>query len=181
MRETQNSLNAAFKTGDRATICSAIYAMILATDNVSAFALKAGVDRTMLYRAFKHNPRLDLVLKVLSAANFKLVVVDHPKLRTKPSLISEHLSSAFDSEEITLITNALSKTLRAQDNVVMFAKKANMDRRGMYYAFTAPRVPRFSTVLGFLNALGLRLAVNPLTNSMQNRDRSQRFFTQLKP
>jgi hypothetical protein len=48
MHETQNSLNAAFKTNDRATICSAIYAMMLATDNVSALALKAGVDRSML-------------------------------------------------------------------------------------------------------------------------------------
>jgi probable addiction module antidote protein len=179
MGATQNSLNAAFKTGDRATICSAIGAMILATDNVSALALKAGVDRTMLYSAFKRNPQLDLVLKVLSAANFKLVVVDHPKLRTKPSLISEHLCSAFDSEEIPLITKALSKTLRAQDNVVMFAKKANMDRRVLYYAFTAPRVPRLGTVLGFLNALGLRLAVNSSANS-EPGSRST-FTAQLKP
>jgi DNA-binding phage protein len=48
MRETQKLLNAAFKTGDWGTICSAINAMILATDNVSTFAREAGVDRTML-------------------------------------------------------------------------------------------------------------------------------------
>jgi probable addiction module antidote protein len=160
MRETQNSLNAACKTGDRAKICSAIYAMILATDNISAFARKAGADRSMLYRSFKRNPGLDLVLKVLSAADFKVVVVDHPKRRTKPSLVSEHLSSAFDSEEITLITKAFSKTLRAQDNVASFAKKTNLPRETLYRSFTAPHVPKLDTVLSFLNALGLRLAVS---------------------
>jgi DNA-binding phage protein len=160
MREIQNSLNAAFKTGDRATICSAICAIILATDNVSAFALKAGVDRTTLYRAFKRNPGLDLVLKVLSAADFKLAV-DHVKLRTKPSSISEHFSSAFDTGEITAITKAFSETLHAQENVVMFAEKANLHRVTLYRAFTAPRVPRLGTVLSFLNALGLRLAAKP--------------------
>jgi DNA-binding phage protein len=127
--------------------------MILATDNVSAFALKAGVDRTMLYSAFLSVIQgLDLVLKVLSAADFKLVVVDHPKRRTKPSLISEHLSSAFDSEEIPLITKAFSKTLRAQNNVSRFAKKANLPREALYRSFTAPHVPRLDTVLSFLNA-----------------------------
>jgi probable addiction module antidote protein len=160
MRRTQKSLNAAFKTGDRATICSAIYAMILATDNVGAFALKAGVDRTMLYSAFKRNPGLHLVLKVLSAADFKVLVVDHPKRRTKPSLVSQHLSSAFDSEEITLITKAFSKTLRAQDNVARFAKKANLPRETLYRSFTAPHVPKLGTVLSVLNALALRLAVS---------------------
>jgi probable addiction module antidote protein len=164
MRKTQNSLNAACKTGDRETICSAINAMILG-HNVRALALKAGIDRTMLYRAFKRNPGLDLVLKVLSAADFKLVVVDHPKRHTKPSLVSEHLRSAFDSEEITLITKAFSKTLRAQGNVVMFAKKANLPRVTLYRSFTAPRVPRLGTVLSVLNALGLRLAVSQLGSS----------------
>jgi probable addiction module antidote protein len=161
MRETQNSLNAAFKTGDRVTICWAIGAMVLATDNVSAFALKAGLNRTTLYRASKQNLGLDLLVKILRAADFKLVVVDHPKIRGKPSLISEHLSSAFNSEEMTLITNAFSKTLRAQGNVVVFAKKVNIHRVSLYHSFTAPCVPKLDTVLSVLNALGLRLAVIP--------------------
>jgi probable addiction module antidote protein len=164
MRQTQKSLNAACKTGDRAKICSAINAMILA-HNVRAFALKAGVDRTMLYSAFKRNPGLDLVLKVLSAADFKVVVVDHPKRRTKPSLVSEDLSSAFDSEEITLITKAFSKTLRAQDNVARFAKEANLPRETLYRSFTAPHVPKLGTVLSVLNALALRLAVSQFGSS----------------
>jgi DNA-binding phage protein len=158
MIETQK-LNAALRTSDRETICDAIRAMILAADNVRAFAREAGVDRTMLYRAFKHNPGLGLVLRVLSAANLKLVVIDHPNIRAKPSSISEHFNSAFDSEEITLITKAFSKTLHDQENVALFAKKINAHRVTLYRSFTAPRVPRLGTILKFLNALGLRLAV----------------------
>ena len=133
--------------------------MILATGNVSAFALKAGVDRTMLYRAFTNNPGLDLVLKVITAADFKMIVVDHPKVRGRRSGFSERLSRAFETEEITLITNAFSQTLRAQGNVLAFTKKANLSRASLYRSFTAPRVPSLGTVLSFLNVLGLRLAL----------------------
>jgi DNA-binding phage protein len=164
MGKLQNTLNAAFKTGDRATICSAINALILATGNVSAFALKAGADRSMLYRAFKRNPRLDLVLRVLSAADFRFVVVDHPRIGTKPSLISKRLNRAFDTEEITQIVSAFSQTLREQ-NVSLLAEKANMNRVGLYKCFSIPRVPRLGTVLSFLNALGLRPAVNSVNDS----------------
>jgi probable addiction module antidote protein len=159
MRETQKLLNAAFKTGDRKRVCTVISAMALGMNNVSAFALKAGVDRTMLYRGLELDPRFNFVLNVLSAADYKLFVVDHPKLRKKPSLVSEHLNGALDTEDITLITKAFSETLRAQENVVMFAKKTNVSRVALYKAFTAPRVPRLGTVLSFLNALRLRLAV----------------------
>jgi DNA-binding phage protein len=169
MGKIQNTLNAAFKTGDLATICLAIDAMIFATDNVSAFALKAGVGRAMLYRAFKnHNPRLNLVLRVLSAADFKLVVIDHPKFGTKPSLISKRLSGAFETAEITLITKALSENLRAQKNVVTFSEKANLNRVSLYRSFTAPRVPTLATVLSFLNALRLRLAVIGVNDSVRD-------------
>jgi DNA-binding phage protein len=162
MIETQK-LNAAFKAGDREKICAAIRATILAAVNVSALAREAGVDRTMLYRTFKHNPGFGLVLKVLSAADFKLVVVDHPKLCTKPSVIAERLTCSFATEEITLIVKAFGETLRAQDNVFMFAKKANLNRVVLYKAFSADRVPKLGTVLGFLNALKLRLAVNRMS------------------
>ena len=40
MREIQNSLNAAFKTGDKAAIWTAIHAIVLASDNVSAFGVE---------------------------------------------------------------------------------------------------------------------------------------------
>jgi probable addiction module antidote protein len=132
--------------------------MIFATDNVNAFARKAGVDRTALYRGFKRKPRLDLVSKVLRGADFRLVVVDHPKRGSKSNL-SKHFTRAFGTEKITLITKALCETFHAQENVAMFAKEANLRRETLYRAFTATHVPTLSTVLSFLKALGLRLAV----------------------
>jgi probable addiction module antidote protein len=140
MGQTQK-LNAAFKTGDRKVICAAIFAEILGTGNVSAFALKAGVDRTMLYRAFKHNPQFDTVLKVMRAADVKLAISGHPGLRV-----------AFETEEVALIVKALCDALSAQ----------RVDRLGpLYRIIRPPQVPRLDAVLTTLKALRLRLTVIP--------------------
>jgi DNA-binding phage protein len=134
-------LNAAFKTGDREVICAAIFAEIQGTGNISAFALKAGMDRTMLYRAFKHNPQLDTVVKVMRVADFKLVVSGHAGLRV-----------AFETEEVALIVEALCDALGAQ----------RVDRHGpLYRIIRPPQVPRLDAVLITLNALGSRLTVIP--------------------
>jgi probable addiction module antidote protein len=138
MGQTQK-LNAAFKTGDRKVICAAIFAEILGTGNVSAFALKAGVDRTMLYRAFKHNPQFDTVLNVMRAANVKLAISGHPGLRV-----------AFETEEVALIVKALCDALSAQ----------RVDRLSpLYRIIRPPQVPRLHAVLTTLKALRLRLTV----------------------
>jgi DNA-binding phage protein len=120
MGKTQNTLNAAFKTGERDVICDAFFAMIDGT-NVSAFALKAGVDRTMLYSVFKRNPRFDIILRVMRGADFRLNVVDHPRLRSKPSFISEQINSAFDTGQITQIVKAFDVALPAQKEAVALA------------------------------------------------------------
>jgi DNA-binding phage protein len=140
MGQTQK-LNAAFKTGDREVICATIFAEIHGTGNVSKFALKAGVDRTMLYGAFKRNLRFDIVIKVMRAADFKLIVSGHPALR-----------GAFETEEVTLIVKALCDALSA----------IHVDRLGpLYRIIRPPHVPRLDAVLTTLNALGLRLAIIP--------------------
>jgi DNA-binding phage protein len=138
MGQTQK-LNAAFKTGDREVICAAIFAEIHGTGNVSRFALKAGMDRPMLYRAFKRNLRFDIVIRVMRAADLKLIVSGHPGLR-----------GAFETEEVTLIVEALSDALSAQH-------LARLDP--LYRIIRPPHVPRLGAVLTTLNALGLRLAV----------------------
>jgi DNA-binding phage protein len=140
MGQTQK-LNAAFKTGNRKVICGAIFATIHGTGNVSAFALKAGMDRTMLYRAFKHNQQFDTVLKVMRAADVKLAAKGHPGLRV-----------AFETEEVALIVRALCDALSAQ----------GVDRLSpLYRIIRPPKVPRLDAVLTTLNALGVRLSVIP--------------------
>ena len=113
------------------------------------------------------NGRLNLLLKVMSAANLKLVVIDHPKAHEKPSLISKRLSRAFKSEEVISIINLLSEILRAQDNVVTFAKKANLPRGTLYRSFTAPNVPTFRIILSYLNALDLRFQITDRNRTAQ--------------
>jgi DNA-binding phage protein len=159
MGQTQN-LNAAFETGDQAKILAAILAVIMDTGNVKAFALKAGMDRTNFYRLPNYNPKFDFVLKTLDAAGFELRVVDHPKIRSKQSMICKQLARAFDSGDIEQIVNAFSEILHALKNVSLFAQKVNLHRGTLYKAFTAPRIPSVRTALSVLNALDLRLAVS---------------------
>jgi DNA-binding phage protein len=154
-------LNAAFKTGDRDLICEAIYAMIQGTGNFSAFAIEAEVDRSMLYSALKRNLRFDILLKVIRAADFKLVVTEYSGLHLEPSLTLAHFSRAFKTQDVTLIVKAFNEIVRTQENVAAFARKVNMDRAVLYRTFAYPHVPRLDAVLSFLKALDLGLAVEP--------------------
>jgi probable addiction module antidote protein len=135
-------LNAAFKAGDRKVICAAIFAEIHGTGNVSAFALKAGMSRPALYRAFqRNNVRFDTVLKVVRAADYKLAVSGHRGLHV-----------AFKAEEIRRIVTALDDALRS----------LHLERVSpLYRIIRPPYVPRFDAVLSTLNALGLHLEVIP--------------------
>jgi probable addiction module antidote protein len=177
------SLNAALKTADAHRICSAIDAAIHTKNNLSQLAQKAGLDRVSLYRAFltTKGPTLDFVVRALDALDFQFVVQverelpetpanRHPLLKSvfRPELRSnsnaaEYLTRAFETCEIKLIVEAFSDTLRAQENVTQLAKRTSRGRTSLYRAFTAPHVPRFSTILVFLDALGLRLAIRPRT------------------
>jgi DNA-binding phage protein len=152
-------LNAAFETGDRRVICDAIYAMIHGDGYFNAFAIKAGVERATLYSALKRNLRFDILLKVMRAADFKLVVTEHSELRLKPSLTFAHFSRAFKTQDVTLIVEAFNEFVRTQERVATLAQKVNMDRRRIYKTFAYPHVPRLDIVLQFLKAIDLGLAV----------------------
>jgi DNA-binding phage protein len=169
MRQAQK-LNAAFLTGDREKLCVAISAVIMGTGNVSAFALKAGVDRTMLYRAFKHNPGFDIVLKFMRAADLKLIAFDRPEFFLEPSLLSRKISAALDTDDIRLIVKAFREVLHAQENIFRLAEKIDMSRAALYRTFAYPRVPRLGTLLNFLNALNMRLAVKTEMNAWRRFD-----------
>jgi probable addiction module antidote protein len=178
-RSMEIALNEALKTADAHLICSAIDAAIRAQNNVSQLAQKAGLNRVSLYRAFRtmRGPTLDFVIRTFDALGFQLVVqvgrpvpetspnrhtlwksLSHPELRSN-STAAEYLTRAFETSEMDLIVKAFSDTLRAQENVTHLAAGTSMGRTILYRAFTAPHVPRFSTVLIFLDALGLRLAI----------------------
>jgi DNA-binding phage protein len=152
-------LDAAFATGDRNVICAAIFAMIHSDGHFNAFAIKAGVERATLYSALKRNLRFDIFLKVIRAADLKLVVTERSGLRLKPSLTFKHFSHAFKTQDVTLIVEAFNEMVRTQEKVSLFARKVNMDRKRIYRTFAYPHVPRLGTVLSFLKALDLGLTV----------------------
>jgi DNA-binding phage protein len=185
MRSMEISLNAALKTADAHQICAAIDAAIHAQNNIAQLARKADLDRGTLYRAFRaEGPTLDVVISALSALGFQFVVQfdrqrpetppnryakwksrSHPELGSNSKLAAEYLTRAFETSEISQIVEAFADTLRAQENVTQLSGKTIRARPSFYRAFTAPHVPKFSTVVIFLDALGLRLAIRPLLDS----------------
>jgi probable addiction module antidote protein len=188
MRSLEISLNAALRTADIRTICAAIDTALRKSSNVSRLANDAGVDRTALYRSFRSGqkgPRLDFAIDILGAMGVRFVVefMRQPKSRPNPMarsrgpnihiefrsnsrLIAAYLTRAFETSEIISIVKAFSDVLRAQENVVELADKTVRARQSLYRAFTPPRIPKLSTVVSFLDALGLRFAVKPLPKTI---------------
>jgi probable addiction module antidote protein len=77
-------------------------------------------------------------------------------------MAADYLTRSFENSEISTIVKAFSDVLRAQENIVGLAEKMVVNRPGLYGAFRAPHVPMLKTVVSFLKALGLRLAVKQL-------------------
>jgi probable addiction module antidote protein len=184
MRQLEIALNKAFKTADAKVICVALDDLVRGWSNVSKLAKDADIDRSVLYRTFRtgKGPRLSMVVRVVSSAGFRLIVNargNHPRdgrpnhfgqarkttahleLRANPGACAEFLTRAFETSDTGAIVKAFDATLRAQKNVVEFAKKASLERSSLYRAFRPNRDPQFSTVVHFLRALGLRFAVAP--------------------
>ena len=172
-------LEAALKTADPLTIFAAMDALVRASPNVSKLARDVGTERSVLYRSFRGDkgPRLSLVVRVLSSAGFRLIVKaygKHPQngrrnrigqarktteLRSNRGSCAEFLTRVFETSDTVAIVKALGDTLRAQENVLEFSKKASLDRSSLYRSFSPNRDPQFSMVVLFLRALGLRFGV----------------------
>lgn len=178
----EKSLNAAFATNDLHRICGAIDAAVLTSPSIIKVAQDAGVNRTTLYRAFRceRGPALNTMINVLRVLGFQLVVQGNRQRaintatrqpesvrtlyerRADARATARLLTVAFESRELDLIVKAFAETLHAQENISRVAKKTIRSRESLYRAFTAPRTPRFCTVLSFLNALELQFAVRIL-------------------
>ena len=175
-------LEAALKTADPLTIFAAMDALVRMSPNVSKLAKDVGTERSVLYRTFRSDkgPRLSMVLRVLSSAGFQLIVnaygshpqngrpnrvghwrktTAHLELRSNPRACAKFLTRAFATSDTVAIVKALDDTLRAQENVVEFSKRASLERSSLYRSFSSNRDPQFSTVVHFLRALGLRFGV----------------------
>jgi probable addiction module antidote protein len=181
-------LEDALKTADPLTIFTAMDALVRMSPNLSKLAKDVGTDRSVLYRTFRgdRGPRLSMVVRILSSAGFQLIVnahgnhpqdgrpnrigqrrktTAHLELRSNPRACAKFLTRAFETSDTGAIVKALDDTMRAQENIVEFSKKASIERSSLYHSFSPNRDPQFSRVVHFLHALGLRFAVVSLSPS----------------
>jgi probable addiction module antidote protein len=187
-RMPRKMLEAALKTANPLTIFAAMDRLVRTSPNVSRLAKDAGKGRSLLYRTFRGDkgPKLSMVVRVLNSADFQLIVnvheshpqngrpnlkrqarktTAHLELRSNPRACAKFLTGAFQTSDTLAIVRALDDTLRAQENVLEFSKKASIARSSLYRSFSPNRDPQFSTVVHFLRALGLRFAVVSLSPS----------------
>jgi probable addiction module antidote protein len=76
----------------------------------------------------------------------------------------ELLAEAFASSDQKFIAAALGAVARAR-GMSTIAEKAGVTRPALYKALSETGDPQLSTLLGVVNALGLKLAVEPLAHS----------------
>ena len=180
--ELEVSLRVAFATNDLHRICSAVDVAVVRC-GISDLARDAELDRTTLYRAFrlKKGPGLDTMITVLRVLGFRLTVEETKgQSRFQSANRSRHaphlnaratarlLTVAFRTDDLDLVNEAFAKTLSSQENVSELARKTIRSREALYRAFAFRHIPRFSTVLSFLNALELQFGVKQLRSKSQN-------------
>ncbi|BBU64370.1 putative addiction module antidote protein [Methylosinus sporium] len=76
----------------------------------------------------------------------------------------ELLAEAFSSGDQKYIAAALGAVARAR-GMSTIAEKAGVTRPALYKALSETGDPQLSTLLGVVNALGLKLAVEPLAHT----------------
>jgi probable addiction module antidote protein len=84
------------------------------------------------------------------------------KLRERPRFAAEYLKAAMeeaDDPEVLLI--ALRQVAEARGGLAKVAKAAGIERESLYRALSPNGNPRFSTLIGVMKAVGLKLTVEP--------------------
>jgi probable addiction module antidote protein len=81
-------------------------------------------------------------------------------LRTEDD-IAAYLEAVMEENDPSLLAAALGDIARAR-NMSQLAKEVGMSREGLYKALSGEGNPAFSTISKVVNALGLRLTVEPL-------------------
>jgi len=177
-----DSLNAAFESNDLGRICRAVDDAILQSGRIVGIARAAGINRTTLYRAFRlqGGPALDIMIRVLRALGFQLIVElqqEAPNSNTKhqsvkrsiperdrQAMIARRFTAALRTGNTSTLLEVFTEALGAQKNVAALAKRTTTSREHLYRVFSLHLNPRFSTLLSYVNALGLRFAVRRLSS-----------------
>ncbi|WP_346799105.1 putative addiction module antidote protein [Halomonas sp. Bachu 37] len=84
-------------------------------------------------------------------------------LQTEKDVVA-YLEAVMEENDSALLATALGDIARAR-NMSQLAKEVGMSREGLYKALSGEGNPAFSTISKVANALGLRLTVEPLSQS----------------
>ncbi len=93
----------------------------------------------------------------------KLKVFDPAEYLDDPKAIAAYLEEAFDTGDAQFIADAMGVVARAS-GMSEIAKSAGLSRESLYKALSADGNPELGTVLRVINALGLKLAIEPQTS-----------------
>ncbi|MFG3593961.1 hypothetical protein [Bradyrhizobium sp. RDI18] len=172
-------LQNAFATNNLRTICKAIDDEISRQSSITEFCQLAKVNRTTLFRAFRRRQGtgLETMIRVLEVLGFRLAVTAKGQVHGKPIAdvsapkgdaleracpdpeVARKLTEALNSAKVRPVIRVFAEVLRKQDNIAGLSKKTIRCRETFYRAFVYPRVPRFSTALTLLDALGFTFTI----------------------
>lgn len=83
------------------------------------------------------------------------------ELRDDPAFVMEYLRAAMrDADEPKALLIALRQVVKAR-GITKMAKRARMEGECLRRVLSPDGDPRFSTIAAILNAIGLRLSVEP--------------------
>ncbi len=179
-KDVERLLNSAFETDDLQNICRAIDTAVLRSGSIVKIAQAARIDRVTLYRAFRlqRGPALNNMIEVLRVLGFRLIVEMRSAVTNghegapaakwsvaRKRATARRFTAAFKAGEMDELVEVFKETLLAQENVTEFAVKTIRTREALYRVFAQNPMPRFSTLLSFLNALELGFAVRRLSRA----------------
>lgn len=91
------------------------------------------------------------------------------ELLRNPENAAVYLEEILESGNMELFQEALRNVAKAQEGGFKgVAAKANLNRENIYDAFSATEKPKMETLTKMMAALGLRLAVVPVTQCVKN-------------
>jgi len=86
-------------------------------------------------------------------------------LARQAQIAASELDAALSEGEIEVFLLSLQKVIRARGGFTAVARKAGMNRTALYKTASSRGNPTLSTLIALLPLVGLRLSVEPLSDS----------------
>ena len=102
----------------------------------------------------------------------RLAPFDPSEYLDSDEMIAEYLTAAAADADPDIFLSALGDVAKAR-GMTMVAREAGLGRESLYKAFTAGAHPRYETINAVLQALGMKIAIVPLTPAPTSRPSSR--------